>query len=138
MKILKLFILILLFFSCTENEDNNKNSDSTTISSSLPEDEDLIERMPNNYREYYPGKKQLKIAGGLDKDENRHGIWESYFENGVPNSTVYYMNGKKHGHTVVYYPNGNTYYVGEYENDERVGHWKFYNEVGELLKEEHF
>ena len=138
MKILKLFILILLFFSCTENEDNNKNSDSTTISSSLPEDEDLIERMPYNYREYYPGKKQLKIAGGLDKDENRHGIWESYFENGVPNSSVYYMNGKKHGHTVVYHPNGNTYYVGEYENDERVGHWKFYNEVGELLKEEHF
>lgn len=138
MKKLKLFILILFFSACTENEQTIENTEHNINSSNNYDNEDLIERMPYNFREYYPGKKQLKMAGGLDKDENRHGIWESFFENGTPNSTVYYLNGKKNGHTIVHHPNGKVYYIGEYSNDERVGHWKFYNEEGELVKEEHF
>jgi antitoxin component YwqK of YwqJK toxin-antitoxin module len=94
--------------------------------------------MPNDYRYYYPGKKKIKIEGRLDKEQKRHGIWESYFENGVPNSTIYYVHGKKHGHVIVYHPNGTIYYVGEYEDDKPVGLWKFYNDKGEFEKEENY
>lgn len=121
-------------FSCTSTEDTNDTGSTVVVET----DEDLIERMPNMYREYYPGKKQLKMTGPLDNDGKRHGTWESFFENGVKNSVTYYVNGVRQGHSVVYYQNGQVFYIGEYTDDEKSGLWKTYNEKGELVSEDEF
>jgi antitoxin component YwqK of YwqJK toxin-antitoxin module len=127
---------VSIFFSaCTDEKDENTN---TTTEITVLDDEDLIERMPNYYREYFPGKKQLKLGGPTDNDGKRHGVWESYFEHGQMNSTTYFIHGVKEGHSVVYYPNGSIHYIGEYKNDQKVGLWKTYNEQGELISEDEF
>ena len=121
-------------FACTDEPDEIISNTKVTEL----DDEDLVERMPNFYREYYPGKKQLKLGGPTDNDGNRHGAWESYFENGKMNSKTYYLHGIKDGHSIVYYPNGGIHYQGEYKNDEKIGVWKTYNEKGELISEDEF
>lgn len=124
----------LFLFAC---EDTTDESDIPTLQ--VQENpEDLIERMPGVYREYYPGKKQLKIAGPVDAENKRHGAWESYFEHGQMNSMTYFIHGIKDGHSIVYHPNGAVHYVGEYKNDQKVGVWKTYNEQGELISEDEF
>lgn len=128
-------IIGILFFGLTscENKEQAVEKNITVF-----EEEDLIEVMPNMYREYYPGKKQIKIMGPLDNEGRRHGAWESYFENGQKNSATYYINGVKEGHSIVYYPNGAVYYYGEYKNDEKTGIWKTFNELGEQISEDEF
>jgi len=51
----------LLLFSCTEDKDEKTFEFEVT----QLEDEDLIERMPNYYREYFPGKKQTTKADDM-------------------------------------------------------------------------
>lgn len=127
-----LLLTIVLLASCdngnTEKEQSNPNQ---------PE-EQLIEQTREWYREYYPGKKQLKIIGTIDDQERRHGVWEFYNEQGVKISATYYLHGKKDGFSIVYHPNGNTSYVGEYKNDEKVGVWKTYDIDGNLISEKEF
>ena len=130
--ILSAILLFTLFGSCTtenvEKEQNQQNQPQ----------EQLIEQTREWYREYYPGKKQLKIVGTIDDQERRHGVWEYYNEQGVKISATYYLHGKKDGFSVVYHPNGNTSYVGEYKNDEKVGVWKTYDIDGNLISEKEF
>jgi antitoxin component YwqK of YwqJK toxin-antitoxin module len=124
----------LLLFSCTEDKDEKTFEFEVT----QLEDEDLIERMPNYYREYFPGKKQLKLGGPTDNEGRRHGAWESYYEHGQMNSMTYFIHGVKEGHSIVYHPNGAVHYVGEYKNDQKIGLWKSYDEKGELISEDEF
>lgn len=124
----------LCLTSCSEHTDETKHSTTLT----QLEDEDLVERMPNYYREYYPGKKQLKLGGPTDDQEKRHGAWESYYEHGQMNSMTYFIHGIKEGHSIVYHPNGAIHYVGEYKNDQKTGIWKTYNDKGELISEDEF
>jgi antitoxin component YwqK of YwqJK toxin-antitoxin module len=135
-------VLFLLGFSCLflfACDDATDESDARTSKTELQENpEDLIERMPGIYREFYPGKKQLKIAGPVDGDDKRHGTWESYYENGQMNSMTYFSHGIKEGHSIVYHPNGAIHYVGEYKNDQKIGLWKTYNEQAELISEDEF
>jgi len=130
-----LFICFVFILSSCGSEDGVEENQNTT---KVETQEDLIERMPNMYREFYPGKKQIKVTGPLDKDGNRHGAWESYFENGIKNSATYYINGVREGHSIVYHPNGAVYYYGEYKNDQKSGLWKTFNEKGELISEDVF
>lgn len=126
----------LLLFSCSDEIDEQPSQ--TKTETKVETEEDLIERMPGMYREYYPGKKQLKMAGPVDTENKRHGSWESYFENGQINSATYYLHGIKNGHSIVYYPNGKVHYYGEYKNDEKIGTWITYNEKGEQIAEDNF
>lgn len=130
-----IFALIAVGFISCESEE--KTEEPKTITN-LDSEEDLIEQMPNMYREYFPGKKQVKITGPLDNEGKRHGTWESFFENGQKNSATYYVHGVREGHSIVYYPNGAIFYYGEYKNDEKVGLWKTFNENGELASEDSF
>lgn len=135
-------IIFLLGFGCLflfACEDFIDESDERKTNEQTQENpEDLIERMPGIYREYYPGKRQLKIAGPLDAEDKRNGAWESYFENGQMNSTTYFIHGIKEGHSIVYHPNGTIHYVGEYKNDQKIGLWLTYNNQGELISEDSF
>lgn len=132
---MKQFLIGVLFLvlatSCTDTEQ-------TEIPVEVVQEEQLIEQTREWYREYYPGKKQLKIVGTIDDKERRHGVWEYYNENGVKISATYYLHGKKEGHSVVYHPNGATSYVGEYKDDKKIGVWRTYDAEGNLLTEKEF
>ena len=99
---------------------------------------ELIEVEENIFREYYPGKVHVKFEGPQDDKGERDGKWLYYSEEGIELSMTMYMHGKKHGHSIVKYPNGAIHYVGEYRNDKPVGVWKTYSVSGELTKEKDY
>ena len=133
MKTQLLYIILILLFSVSCNNTAESQDQQIEV-----KEEQLIEKTREWYREYYPGKKQLKIIGTIDDQERRHGVWEFYNENGVKISATYYLHGLKDGYSVVYHPNGATNYVGEYKNDQKIGVWRTYDTEGNLLSEKEF
>lgn len=69
------------------------------------------------------------------KKEVRDGQYEVRYDNGNLWSTCEYKNGKKHGKSVSYYPNGKQRYVGFYRDDKQSGQWFFYDSLGNFVKE---
>jgi antitoxin component YwqK of YwqJK toxin-antitoxin module len=109
--------------------DSNKNTQHDIIQGNLKDTVDF------KCQEWYPGKKQLKIEGGLDRQNRRHGTWYYYNEEGGEMSMTTYTNGRKQGFSIVKHPNGAIYYTGEYDTDKKVGQWKFYDEKGKKVNE---
>ena len=128
---MKYLVFILLFglFAC--NSENYKSTDSIET-----EVEELIVNDGNSFKEYYPGKKQLKMDGNFDDDKKRHGIWRFYSEDGVTISITDYQHGIRSGVSMVYFANGKLNYKGEYLEDKPVGIWKMYDEKTGALKSE--
>ena len=134
-------IFMFVLFSCGDNVSIElEDKEAVSI--------DLNENRGNNYvqahlkdtvdfkcQEWYPGKKQVKIEGGLDRQNRRHGTWYYYNEKGDEMSMTTYTNGRKQGFSIVKHSNGTIYYMGEYNEDEKVGLWKFYNDKGEKVNE---
>jgi antitoxin component YwqK of YwqJK toxin-antitoxin module len=48
------------------------------------------------------------------------------------------MDGKRNGMGIAYHTNGKKYIEGNYQNDVRVGAWRFYDTTGVLIKEVNF
>jgi antitoxin component YwqK of YwqJK toxin-antitoxin module len=127
MKIFKIVLALLVaasFASCggdesanVEKPKNEKPADLVVIENGL-------------YTEYYPGKKHIKFQGQQDEFKQRHGRWTFYSESGLELSITHYMQGIKHGHSIVKDPNGNLNYIGEYDNGKEIGVWKMYDEKG--------
>lgn len=128
MKSIALIALIALFIGCQDAPE--KPQEVTKKESLIVQDGDL-------FKEFYPGKKQVKIEGRYDADNKRHGKWTFYHENGQEGNFTFYQHGKKHGHSYTSYPNGAPYYYGEYKNDTMVGQWKFYDKKGEYKIEDY-
>ena len=125
------FIFIMLAFTivaCT-----SENTAKKTVTS-----EQLIEVKNGVYSEWYPGKKQLKFHGAVDKKGNRNGKWVFYSEQGTELSIMVYTLGKRDGFSIVKYPNGALHYRGEYRNDEMVGVWTTYDEKGKIISEKDY
>lgn len=125
--IIPLFIALVLA-SCTTKKATKKQVKS----------ENLIEVKHGVYSEWYPGKKQLKFHGSIDKKGNRDGKWVFYSENGNEQSITVYDNGMREGFSVVKYPNGAMHYRGEYRNDQMVGVWTTYDEKGKVISEKDY
>jgi len=89
------------------------------------------------YFEYY-SSGGIKIKGFHNSKLLREGLWISYYEDGTKWSESYYRDGKREGHSLTFFPNGEIRYVGEYTNDKKTGVWSFYDETGKLLKEEKY
>jgi antitoxin component YwqK of YwqJK toxin-antitoxin module len=130
-------------FSCSEQIVEEKNEISVS-SEFLKEDaekskiEDSKELVKNGeFLEKYPNGN-IQTEGWHDEDGKRTGVWYSYYENGVKWSSLNYLKGLKNGHSVVFYPNGKTRYLGEYKDDIKTGHWIFYDETGEITNEEDY
>ncbi len=102
------------------------------------EERPLIEEVDGIYTEWYAGHKQVKVKGRKDTQGRKQGVWKMFTEDGYELSIQTYRNGKKHGAAVVYHPNGALHYSGEYDEDERIGEWKFYDEMGDLVTIENF
>tara|TARA_R110002072_G_scaffold302860_2_gene489209 strand:+ start:3572 stop:4054 length:483 start_codon:yes stop_codon:yes gene_type:complete len=153
--ILSLIMISLFLFSCKENTTAEKkaekdltdlveqNIDSTsaviekTIIPANQEGEIVIDG--STYIEYYPGgRKKIKFQGEQDENGERNGKWLYFSEEGLELSITNYSHGKKHGFTLVKYPNGNIHYTGEYNNDEMVDLWKTYSEQGLKINEKDY
>jgi antitoxin component YwqK of YwqJK toxin-antitoxin module len=136
MKLLYYFIIfsaIFIFESCSSDKQNQEKE-----LISPKHEEALIEFKNGIYTEYYPGRKKIKIQGAQNNEKQREGKWVFFSETGLELSITYYKNGKRTGHSIVKYPNGSLRYVGEYENDQMIGVWKFYDEKGNLTQEKDY
>jgi antitoxin component YwqK of YwqJK toxin-antitoxin module len=69
----------------------------------------------------------------FDENGNRHGYWESYYENGELSYKGNYVNGNRHGYWEYYWYNGNLWYKGHYVHGEEHGYFEEYHYNGELL-----
>lgn len=127
-----------MIYSCSAETENDGDENPTTPSAdTLSDNVQTVETNPNQHLEYHPNGA-LKIEGKLNDSGRRQGLWLSYYDNGIKWSESYYSNGDRDGHSITFFPNGAIRYVGEYKNDEKVGNWKFYDEEGNLVKEENF
>jgi antitoxin component YwqK of YwqJK toxin-antitoxin module len=126
-----LFIAMGAICSCGEGE---KKEEQKVEKEKRP----LVVEEDGLYTEWYPGHKQIKIKGRKNPEGKKDGVWKMFTEDGYDLSIQTYKNGKRHGAVVVYHPNGALNYSGDYQDDERIGIWKFYNEAGELIKTENF
>lgn len=122
MKHLFFIFTALLLASCTNGEKETAKKDSVP---KIVEDYEKVDGQ--NYRAFYGGNNQLKTEGFYDEKGKRHGIWTHYTVDGKKQSITEYKNGVKDGYSIVYHPNGSLYYRGEYQNDQMVGVWDFYN-----------
>ena len=86
---------------------------------------------------FFPGEKKY-IEGKYDKEEERDGVWTSWYENGNKWSQGKYINGKEDGKYSVWYENGKLRYQGQYDMGRKVGVWEFYDSLGVKKKEENF
>ena len=121
-------VFIIALAACTSEKTVKKPEKS----------EQLIEVKNGVYSEWYPGKKQLKFRGSVDKKGNRNGKWVFYSERGTELSIMVYTLGKRDGFSIVKYPNGALHYRGEYRNDEMVGVWTTYDEKGKIISEKDY
>ena len=75
---------------------------------------------------------------GAMKDGKREGTWKAYLRDGRPWSIDEFKNGELDGSSTVYWENGNLRWEGKYKAGKHVGHWKWYDEQGILLREEDY
>lgn len=125
----RVFYMVLLgalLSACDSDNTKKVEKDSNSQSKS-------VNASALNSDKYYPNG-QIKLEGKLDSKGLKNGKWTSYFENGQKNSESVFKNGVNHGASMVWYPNGNVRYFGDYHNGERTGDWVFYNEKGEVIK----
>jgi antitoxin component YwqK of YwqJK toxin-antitoxin module len=122
---------ILLFLLCSMSLVLTGCSDPETTQVAAPaKKEKLVDLKDGHYTEWYPGRKQIKYQGQLNKAGNREGKWDFFSESGNLQSFTLYVDGKKEGHSLVKYPSGKVHYYGFYQNDQMVGEWVNYDEKG--------
>lgn len=125
MKRLVLFSSTLLFLaSCATNDQNAPEKDSAPA--------EQVKTVTKEYREQYDSG-QLKIEGKMVNDQ-RQGLWKSYYPDGKKWSETTFDKGVKSGNTTTYFENGMMRYNGQYKNDQKVGVWNLYNPDGTLEK----
>lgn len=127
-----ILLLVVGFFllSCKNSEikENNnqiEKTETSTVSSKVPDGE-FVQKYPS-------GGIQIK---GEMKNDQRVGLWTSYYENGMKQSESTYQNGILHGRTASFYTNGQVRYIGYFLGGEKDGKWEFYTEQGQFEKSE--
>ncbi|MEM6526399.1 MAG: hypothetical protein AAF693_21575, partial [Bacteroidota bacterium] len=82
------------------------------------------------YYSYAP-EGQL-LAEGSYLNEQKHGSWIFYDDNGQPSFTVDYQEGEREGKSIYYYPNGQIESQCQYAQDKRNGSCHYYDPDGNL------
>ncbi len=127
--LLMLVVVAAFFTACNSSK---KDSDKPV------KKEELVQVKDGKYTEWYPGKKQIKFEGMVDKKGQRNGKWSYYSEKGTELSFTIYEHGMKEGFTVVKYPNGAIHYRGEYLHNQTVGVWTTYDVKGKMISEKDY
>lgn len=82
---------------------------------------------------------QLKEKGLLfseyDSSLSKYGFWETYYENGQLESSIYYYNNKKHGISINYHKNGIIKRKMHYKKGQGTGSYVAYFESGQVSSE---
>jgi antitoxin component YwqK of YwqJK toxin-antitoxin module len=123
---MKLSLITLLLFCAIACKETTKKP----VDANVPKKENLFDTLRGEYKEWYPGRKQMKIDGSYTEQKRRQGLWTFYTEDGLELSTIHYENGLREGFSIVKRPDGSLFYTGEYKNDKPAGLWKFYDEKG--------
>lgn len=97
---------------------------------------DLYKVIPYNNKHKYNGLvlEYSLITGILIKEEPyidgiMHGLERSWYNSGQPKSTQTYINGKRHGENIEYYPNGVVHEIHNYEMGELTGLCQLFSEI---------
>jgi antitoxin component YwqK of YwqJK toxin-antitoxin module len=73
-----------------------------------------------------------------DKEGNREGLWESYYQGGILRTRGYYKNNIADGYWEYYFTDGRIMDKGNYKNGIIYGYWEFYNYYGSMNRIEYF
>jgi antitoxin component YwqK of YwqJK toxin-antitoxin module len=112
--------LVFTLFSCNTQSQSEETKGTPA------------EQVVEDYTEFYDNG-QIKIEGKTVNGK-RHGMWKSYYENGLKWSETSFNMGLKSGLTTTYLEDGMMRYKGQYYNDERTGEWLFYDSLGYIMK----
>ena len=124
-------ILCFIFlFGCGSNEASLEATVNVEDS-----DEILVDSSGGIYKEWYPGKQQIKYLGNLDHEGKRHGKWSFYLTSGMEKSMTTYTHGSREGFSIVKHENGLIFYRGEWFRDKKVGIWTTYDSKGAVVSE---
>jgi antitoxin component YwqK of YwqJK toxin-antitoxin module len=134
-KLVFLFSVVVLFIACTNTvkkhvTEVHDNGAPKLISYYHYADNDSILVRD----EWYYEDSTLRMEGNY-LDGQKNGTWVAYYPDGTPWSIGDFKDGLSHGSRTVYHENGEIYYTGQYTNDKRSGHWEFFNNKGEKVKE---
>ena len=77
-------------------------------------------------------KKELNLINLFNAKGEKHGYWESYYDNGNLSYKGNYVDGIKHGYWEEYRSNGKLSFKGKYVNGKQHGYWEYYYYNGEL------
>ncbi|MBM3419083.1 MAG: hypothetical protein FJY17_09230 [Bacteroidetes bacterium] len=128
MKVYLIFLIpVFVLVSCGKSEENA--SEESSIESQEVKIENGVKTV------YYKGTDKVFIRGNVDKDTLWDGKVTSYRPNGEIISVHSWTNGIKNGMFQVYRENGRLFYTGEYEKDQKIGNWYFYDSLGKFVKE---
>ena len=135
--IIVLFSLFLM--ACVDKQEGiTLETQSNKIDTKTDQKKNEVpEIKPGVYVEYHPNGG-VKMQGLYNDDLTRQGLWVAYYADGTKWSESYYTNGLKDGHSLTFYPNGKIRYIAEYKLDQKVGTWTFYDENGNISKEEKY
>jgi antitoxin component YwqK of YwqJK toxin-antitoxin module len=75
------------------------------------------------------------IEKGTYENKKQHGVWNYYYNNGIPSLTANYVNGVLNGQSIRYDLQGHKIAVLNYENGEITGLQQYYYPGGILLSE---
>lgn len=114
-------------------ENGKKDSTEVNKDAAIDPNAGMVEGM--NEIKYPNGQLQMK---GEMLQGKRHGVWFSYYENGLKWSEDTYNLGARDGKCVSFYESGQVRYIGYYTNNIKSGKWDFYDEEGNLTKSESF
>ena len=70
---------------------------------------------------------------GEYRDDLKHGVWQSYYDNDKLSFKGEYINGLAINKHKFYYPNGKLHWVGEFSAGFKDGEWKEYNKERVLI-----
>jgi len=82
---------------------------------------------------YDSGQIQYRYARYLSEDGSRwirHGLYQSYWQNGNLKSEGYYAHGSETGHWSDYHENGQMAACGQYVEGMQQGTWRFWDSEG--------
>lgn len=119
-----LLIFALVLVACDQPPATPASEGLAPVdSSSSPDNGKYTETMPDGTR----------LQGAM-RDGKRIGIWRSFGPDEKLRSQTEYKEGKPHGPSAVFHPNGALYYTGDNHHGKPVGEWRFQDEQGTLLK----
>jgi antitoxin component YwqK of YwqJK toxin-antitoxin module len=128
-KVLLLFLILSIFFSCQQKPEKK----TETYEDGAPKMEQyFVEDNLTKEVTYY--KNQQKRYEGEYLDGKRHGRWVYWYPNGNVWSEGFFYQGENDSIRIVYHENGNKYYSGKYKKGQRTGVWKFWDEEGNFIK----